>query len=79
MAAFFKKHGVSAEEFQKTFASFAVESKLQRADSLNRRYLINSVPQVAVNGKYITDEGMAGGEPELFQIIQELAAHEHGG
>jgi thiol:disulfide interchange protein DsbA len=79
MAAFFKKHGVSAEEFQKTFASFAVESKLQRADFLNRRYLINSVPQVAVNGKYLTDEGMAGGEPELFQIIQELAAHEHGG
>jgi thiol:disulfide interchange protein DsbA len=79
MATFFKKHGVSAEEFQKTFASFAVESKLQRADFLNRRYLINSVPQVAVNGKYLTDEGMAGGEPELFQIIQELAAHEHGG
>jgi protein dithiol oxidoreductase (disulfide-forming) len=79
MTAFFKKHGVSPDEFQKAFASFAVESKLQRADFLNRRYLINSVPQVAVNGKYLTDEGMAGGEPELFQIIQELAAHEHGG
>ena len=79
MTAFFKKHGVSADEFQKTFASFAVESKLQRADFLNRRYQINSVPQVAVNGKYLTDQGMAGGEPELFQVIQELAAHEHGG
>ena len=78
MAAFFKKHGVSAEEFQKAFASFAVESKLQRADFLNRRYAINSVPQLAINGKYVTDEGMAGGEPELFQIVQELAAHEHG-
>jgi thiol:disulfide interchange protein DsbA len=79
MVAFFKKHGVSAEEFQKTFASFAVESKLQRADFLNRRFQINSVPQVAVNGKYLTDQGMAGGEPERFQVIQELAAHEHGG
>ena len=79
MTAFFKKQGVSADEFQKTFASFAVESKLQRADFLNRRYQINSVPQLAVNGKYVTDEGMAGGEPELFQIVQELAAHEHGG
>ena len=49
---------------------FAVESKLQRADFLNRRYQINSVPQVAVNGKYVTDEGMAGGEPQLFQLIQ---------
>ena len=79
MTAFFKKHGVSPEEFQKTFASFAVESKLQRADFLNRRFGIDSVPQVAVNGKYLTDEGKAGGEPELFQLIQELAAHEHGG
>ena len=79
MTAFFKKHGVSADEFQKTFASFAVESKLQRADFLNRRFQINSVPQLAVNGKYLTDESMAGGEPELFQVIQELAAHEHGG
>ena len=79
MTAFFKKQGVSADEFQKAFASFAVESKLQRADFLNRRYQINSVPQLAVNGKYVTDEGLAGGEPELFQVVQELAAHEHGG
>jgi protein dithiol oxidoreductase (disulfide-forming) len=79
MTAFFKKHGVSADEFQKTFASFAVESKLQRADFLNRRYQINSVPVVVVNGKYLTDRSMAGGEPQMFQVIEELAAHEHGG
>ena len=79
ITAFFKQHGVSSDEFQKAFASFAVESKLQRADFLNRRFGIDSVPQVAVNGKYLTDEGKAGGEPELFQLIQELAAHEHGG
>jgi thiol:disulfide interchange protein DsbA len=79
ITAFFKQHGVSSDDFQKAFASFAVESKLQRADFLNRRFGIDSVPQVAVNGKYLTDEGKAGGEPELFQLIQELAAHEHGG
>jgi thiol:disulfide interchange protein DsbA len=79
MTAFFKKQGVSPEEFQKAFASFAVESKLQRADFLNRRYQIQSVPTVVVNGKYVTDRGMAGGEPQLFQVIEELAAHEHGG
>jgi protein dithiol oxidoreductase (disulfide-forming) len=79
ITAFFKKHGVSPEEFQKAFASFAVESKLQRADFLNRRYQINSVPTVVVNGKYLTDQTMAGGESQLFQLIEELAAHEHGG
>lgn len=79
MTAFFKKHGVSPEEFQKAFSSFGVESKLQRADFLNRRFQINSVPMVVVNGKYLTDLQRAGGERELFDVIDELAAHEHGG
>jgi protein dithiol oxidoreductase (disulfide-forming) len=79
ITAFFKKHGVSPDDFQKAFASFAVEQKLQRADFLNRRYRINSVPTFVVNGKYLTDVSQAGGEAQLFQVIQELAAHEHGG
>jgi protein dithiol oxidoreductase (disulfide-forming) len=79
MKGFFKQHGVNPEEFQKVFSSFGVESKLQRADFLNRRYAISQVPVVIVNGKYVTDPGMAGGERELFDVIDELAAHEHGG
>jgi thiol:disulfide interchange protein DsbA len=79
MQAFFKQQGVSPEDFQKTFASFAVESKLQRADFLNRRFQIDSVPRMIVNGKYVTDLDMAGGERELFDVVDELAAHEHGG
>jgi protein dithiol oxidoreductase (disulfide-forming) len=79
VSAFFKLQGVSAEDFNKAFSSFAVESKLQRADFLNRRYRVQSVPMVVVNGKYTTDVGEAGGEPQLFSLINELAAHEHGG
>ncbi len=79
ITAFFREHGVSTDEFQKAFSSFAVESKLQRADFLNRRYRIDSVPAMIVNGKYKTDLGMAGGEPQLFQLIGELAASEQGG
>ncbi len=79
ISAFFKQNGVSNEEFQKAFSSFAVESKLQRADFLNRRYKVESVPVVIVNGKYKTDVSDAGGEPQLFALINELVAHEHGG
>jgi thiol:disulfide interchange protein DsbA len=79
MAAFFRQHGVSPEEFQKTFSSFAVESKLQRADVLNRRYGVDSVPMMVVNGKYATQVDTAGGEQALFALIGELAASEHGG
>lgn len=79
IAAFFQQHGVSKDEFTKAFSSFAVESKLQRADFLNKRYRIQSVPMVIVNGKYSTDITTAGGESQLFSLIDELAAHEHGG
>jgi thiol:disulfide interchange protein DsbA len=79
IGAFFQQHGVSKEDFSKAFSSFAVESKLQRADLMNRRYRINSVPTMIVNGKYSADMSSAGGESQLFGVIEELAAHEHGG
>jgi protein dithiol oxidoreductase (disulfide-forming) len=79
IAAFFKQHGVSGDEFTKAFSSFAVENKLQRADFLNRRYRIESVPTFIVNGKYKTDIGDAGGESQLFTLLNELSTHEHGG
>ena len=38
-----------------------------------------SVPTIVVNGKYVTDAGMAGGTEQLFALIGELAASEHSG
>jgi thiol:disulfide interchange protein DsbA len=74
--AFFAARGVAKADFQKAFSGFAVESKLARATDLNRRYRITSTPTVVVNGKYVTDAGMAGGEDQLFQVINALAARE---
>ena len=74
--AFFTSRGVSKAEFDKAFAGFAVESKLAKAADLNRRYRIVSTPTVIVNGKYVTDAAMAGGEEQLFQAITALAARE---
>jgi len=72
--AYFVSRGVPKADFEKAFASFAVESKLRRADDLNRRYRITGTPTVIVNGKYMTDVGMAGSEESLFQVINALAA-----
>jgi thiol:disulfide interchange protein DsbA len=74
--AFFVSHGVPKADFQKAFSSFAVESKLRRADDLNRRYRITGTPTVIVNGKYMTDVGMAGSEENLFEVVNALAAKE---
>jgi len=74
--AFFVSRGVSQADFQRAFSSFAVESKVRRADDLNRRYKITGTPTVIVNGKYWTDVGMAGSEDKLFEVINALAARD---
>jgi thiol:disulfide interchange protein DsbA len=74
--AFFTSHGVSKADFQKAFASFTVDSKIMKAEDLNRRYRITGTPTVVVNGKYVTDVTMAGSEERLFQVINALVAKE---
>ena len=62
--------------YSETFTGFAVESKLARAADLNKRYRITSTPTVVVNGKFVTDAGMAGSEDKLFEVINALAARD---
>lgn len=74
--AFFVAHGVPKADFQKAFGSFAVDSKVNRAVDLNRRYRITSTPTFVVNGRYVTDAGMAGSEDRLFEVINALAVRD---
>jgi thiol:disulfide interchange protein DsbA len=73
---FLKTQGVSAEDFNKAWDSFTVNSGLQRAEQLTQRYKVNGVPLILVNGKYTTDVGQAGGAGQLLQLINDLAASE---
>lgn len=79
IGSFFGNYGVDAATFDSTFESFAVYTKLQRADELARRYRISSVPTVIVNGKYTTSATMAGSYPVLLEVIDELIAMERAG
>ena len=74
--SFFTSRGVGKAEFQKAFAGFAIDTKIAKAEDLNRRYKITGTPTVVVNGKYVTDVGMAGGEDKLFEVINALVAKE---
>jgi protein dithiol oxidoreductase (disulfide-forming) len=77
LAEFFAKFGIERDAFKDAFDSFAVHTKLQRADELARRYEIASVPSIVVNGKYTTDGTKAGGYEQLIELINELSATEH--
>jgi len=74
--ALFEKHGVSADDFTSTWNSFEVSQKLRLATDLARRYSIQSVPTIVVNGKYRTDAGKTGGYPGLLELIDELIVRE---
>jgi thiol:disulfide interchange protein DsbA len=74
--AFAKNHGIKEDEFRRAYHSFMVETNLQRAADLVRRYRVEGVPLVVINGKYIADVGTAGGQSQLISLINYLAARE---
>ena len=73
---FAKDNGISEADFMKAYNSFAVQTKLQEADDLGRRYRIEAVPMLVIAGKYETDMAQAGGETNLLHLIDDLAASE---
>ena len=79
LQGYFEQFGVSEEDFTGAFNSFAVHTRLQRADELSRRYRISSVPTVIVNGKYSASAASAGDYPILMELIDELVASERAG
>jgi thiol:disulfide interchange protein DsbA len=74
--AWAEQNGIKADDFKKAWDSFGVNSALQRAEQLTKRYLVEGVPMVVVDGKYSTDVGMAGGQSQLITLINDLAASE---
>ena len=76
LAAFFLRYGVSREKFTKVFNSFAVRNRQAHAKGMGQRYGAHSVPAFVINGKYRTNETMAGSKKELFAVIEELVASE---
>jgi thiol:disulfide interchange protein DsbA len=78
MAEFFGRFGVSRDDFDSVFDSFAVHTKVNRASELGNRYRVDSTPTIIINGKYKTSVGDAGGYDQLFELIEVLSAAELG-
>lgn len=74
--AVFIEHGVSEQDFDRTFQSFAVITKTSRARQARALYGITGVPVLVVNGKYLTSAQMAGGNKEMLQVVDFLVQRE---
>ncbi|MGO3344260.1 MAG: thiol:disulfide interchange protein DsbA/DsbL [Marinomonas sp.] len=76
LAAFFAKYGVSKNEFQKQFNSFAVNSRLSQADAKIRAYGVRGTPSLIVNGKYLVNAETANGNEHIYDVINYLIKKE---
>ncbi len=73
---FFVQHGVSAEDFDNTFQSFAVITKTNRAKQVRSMYGITGVPALVVNGKYLVTAKLAGGNKQMLEVVDFLVERE---
>ena len=74
--AFAKAHGISESDFMNAYNSFSVQTNIQKSDDLMRRYKVEGVPLVVINGKYLTDVNMAGSPANVISIVNDLATSE---
>lgn len=72
----FTENGVSEEDFKKTFSSFAVDSKVRKANGKTVAYGITSVPNIIVNGKYRLSPDKTKGFENMIKITNFLAEKE---
>lgn len=81
LAEWVEEQGYSAQDVLDTYDSFAVNTKLNYAKTASRKYDVNGVPAVVVDGKYRTSVSQAGDFDTLFKVINflvEKAAAERG-
>jgi thiol:disulfide interchange protein DsbA len=72
VADFAASQGVDRKKFNEAFNSFGVRLKLEKAKQLNRDLNISSVPAIVVDGKYLTNAAMAGGEGPMLKLLDDL-------
>ncbi|MEX0900771.1 MAG: thiol:disulfide interchange protein DsbA/DsbL [Gammaproteobacteria bacterium] len=70
--------GVDAEAFQRAYDSFGVETRLRRGDQLARRYQLQGVPTIVVNGRWVTGPQAAQGYERLISLVDHLVELERG-
>jgi thiol:disulfide interchange protein DsbA len=72
IAAFVGKNGVDADKFLSAFKSFSVATSVARAKKMTADYKVESVPLLAVAGRYLTSPSLANGGPQALAVVDAL-------
>ena len=76
IANWYAQYGVKADDFVKTATSFAVETKVNRANQMVKAYNVDGTPTIVVAGKYRVTGASAEGYDKLFDVVNFLVAKE---
>ncbi|MDC0985221.1 thiol:disulfide interchange protein DsbA/DsbL [Gammaproteobacteria bacterium] len=76
MLDFLGKHGIDTNKFMEKYNSFGTEARIKKASNLAKKYQINSVPTIIVNGKYLTSGSYVSSYDELYSVINLLIERE---
>jgi thiol:disulfide interchange protein DsbA len=76
LAEFYAKYGIDKKLFKETMHSFGVEMKVNRARLLTKRYGIDGVPTLVINGKYRTYASLTNGAAGMLKVTDFLIKKE---
>lgn len=72
IAALVAKNGVDATKFLDVFNSFSVANSVSKAKRMTAAFRIDGVPTLAVQGRYLTSPGQAGGPEGALAVADFL-------
>ena len=72
IAALMAKNGIDAAKVLDVFNSFSVANSVSKAKKLSAAYRIESVPALAVQGRYLTSPSQAGGSEGTLAVADYL-------
>jgi thiol:disulfide interchange protein DsbA len=78
IAKVYAKFGADPKEFVAVSESFAINTKMKRADELMKAYGVEGTPTLIVDGKYRVDP-LKIGMPQSIELIKWLVAKEAAG
>ena len=76
MIDFLGKHGIDTDKFMEKYNSFGTEARIKKASNLAKKYQIDSVPTIIINGKFLTSGSYVSSYDELYGVVNLLVERE---
>jgi thiol:disulfide interchange protein DsbA len=67
-------NGVDAARFKQSYESYEITQKVSEARKMLETYNVKGVPSLVVDGHYVTSAALAGGVPQMMEVLEYLVA-----